>query len=44
MKDTYKIPLDHFVNLMISMCTDRTSVNMGIYTGACTQIKNNGRD
>ena len=44
-KDTYEISLDRFVNLMSSMCTDRTSVNMGIYyTGACTQIKNNSRD
>ena len=44
MKDTYKIPLDHFVNLMISVCADGASVNMGIYTGACSQIKNNGQD
>ena len=29
---------------MISVCTDGASVNMGLYTGACTQIKNNGQD
>ena len=39
MKDTYEIPLDYFVNLIIPMCADGASVNMGIYTGACTQIK-----
>ena len=26
------------------MRADGASVNMGIYTGACTQIKNDGRD
>ena len=44
MKDTYEIPFDCFVNLMISVCADGASFNMSIYTGACTQIKNNGRD
>ena len=44
MKDTYEIPLDYFVNLIIPMCADGATVNMGIYTGACTQIKNNGLD
>ena len=44
MKDTYEIPLGRFVNLMISVCTDGASVNMSIYTGACTQIKNTGQD
>ena len=44
MKDTYKIPLDRFVNLMISMCADGARNNMGIYIGACTQIKNDGWD
>ena len=44
MKDTYEIPLDYFVNLIIPMCAYGASVNMGIYTGACTQIKNNGLD
>ena len=29
---------------MISMCADRANVNMGIYTGVCTQIKKNGQD
>ena len=42
-KDTYKIPLGRFVNLIISVSTDGASVNMGIYTGACTQIKNDGQ-
>ena len=42
-KDTYKIPLDRFFNLIISVSTDGASVNMGIYTGACTQIKNDGQ-
>ena len=27
---------------MISMCTNEASVNIGIYTGRCKQIKNNG--
>ena len=35
LKDTYKIHLDYFVNLMISVCADGASVNMGIYTGPC---------
>ena len=42
MKDTYEIPFDRFVNLMISVCADGASFNMSIYTGACTQIKNDG--
>ena len=29
---------------MISVCADGASVNMGIYTDACTQIKNDGQD
>ena len=43
MKDTYKIPLDRFVNLMFYVCADGASVSMGICTSACTQIKNDGQ-
>ena len=39
MEDTYEIPLDCFVNLMISMCIDGASVNIGIYTGVCNLHK-----
>ena len=30
MKHTYEIPLDHFINLIISLCADGASLNMGI--------------
>ena len=39
MKIDYDMSLDRFINLMISVCADGTSENMGIYNGACTQIK-----
>ena len=37
--DTYNVPPERFSSLLISVCCDGASVNMGQYTGACTQLK-----
>ncbi|KAK6181823.1 hypothetical protein SNE40_009606 [Patella caerulea] len=37
--DVCKMPEDRYAKLMVSVCTDGASVNMGVYKGACTQLK-----
>ncbi|XP_064596785.1 zinc finger protein 862-like [Liolophura sinensis] len=37
--DSCEVPKERHDKLMVSICTDGASVNMGKYNGACTQLK-----
>lgn len=37
--NSYKLPIERYSKLLTNVCTDVASVNMGVYNGACTQIK-----
>ena len=38
---TYELQPERFASLLINVCCDGASVNMGVYNGACARMKEN---